>query len=86
MSRWLSKTPTRFGAHRLLLQEVPSQLLTFQYVIWFQATLRPRGAPAEKALPRDDADKLRNAPECYSNSLSWCMKDGALSVGLMKTK
>ena len=82
----LSNTPTRFGARRLFVQGVPSQLLTFQYVVWLQATLRPRGAPVEKALPEDDADERRNASEYCSDSLTWCVKNGTLSVGLTKIK
>jgi len=38
------------------------------------------------ALPEDGADERRQAPEYYSNSVTWCMKDGALSVGLMQAK
>ena len=41
----------------------------------------------QTALPEDGADERRNAMECQSNSVTWCMTtDGALSVGLMKAK
>ena len=37
-------------------------------------------------LPEDSADKCQNTAEYYSNSVTWCMKDSALSVGLIKEK
>ena len=38
-----------------------------------------------KELPEEGADERRNASECLSNSVTWCLRGGALSVGLMKT-
>jgi two-component sensor histidine kinase len=40
---------------------------------------------AETAHPEDVADECRNLLEYQSNRMT-CMKDGTLSVGLMKTK
>lgn len=41
---------------------------------------------AEMALPEYGADESRNATEYQSNSVTWSMKDGALSGGWMKAK
>jgi len=36
-----------------------------------------------KELHGEGADERRNASECLSNSVTWCLRGGALSVGLM---
>jgi hypothetical protein len=38
------------------------------------------------ALPEDDVDRHRNALECQSNSVPWCVKGGALIAGLTKAQ
>jgi hypothetical protein len=40
----------------------------------------------ETALSEDGADECQNLLEYQSKSMTCCMKDGAVSVGLMKTK
>ena len=37
-------------------------------------------------LLEDGADYLRNVSGYQSNSVTWCMKQSALTVGLMKVK
>jgi hypothetical protein len=37
-------------------------------------------------LPVDGDDERRNASECQSNSVAWCVKRGELSAGLMKAQ
>jgi len=73
-SRWLTNTPTRSGALCSHLQGVPSQLLTLR-VKWFQKLT------AEIVFPEDGAGEQRKASEYYSNSVTVCMKDSAMSVG-----
>jgi hypothetical protein len=36
------------------------------------------------ALSVDGAEERRNASEYWLNSVTWCMRSGALNVGLMK--
>ena len=38
--------------------------------------------PVEMTLPEDGDDERRNASECQSNSVPWCVKGGELSAGL----
>jgi hypothetical protein len=40
----------------------------------------------EMALPEDGADERRNGSQYLSMNVTWCMKDSALSVALMKAK
>jgi len=40
----------------------------------------------EMLLPEDGTDDLRNASEYKSNSVTWCMKETALIIVLMKAK
>ena len=40
----------------------------------------------EMALPEDGADERRNGFHHESLNVTWCMKDRALSVALMKAK
>lgn len=41
---------------------------------------------AEMVFPKSGADERQNASDYLSNTLTWCMKDGALSVDLIKAK
>jgi hypothetical protein len=47
----------------------------------FETISRAEKFTVELALPEDGADEPRNAPEYQTNSVTWCMKDGALSAG-----
>ena len=52
----------------------------------FEAIWRGEKLTVGKALPEDGADESRNASGYWSNGVTWCIKDCALSVGLMKAK
>jgi len=49
-ARCLTDTPTRSGACRRHLQAVQSQMLTFQHIKYFQATVRPLDAETQPSL------------------------------------
>jgi hypothetical protein len=39
----------------------------------------------ETRLPEDGADERRNASDYKLNSVTWCMRSGALHAGLIET-
>jgi len=71
-SRILSNNPTHFGARRRHL---------FGHV--FETIWRFDKLTVDMALPEDGANERWNASGYQSNSVTWCMKHCALSVGLI---
>jgi hypothetical protein len=51
-----------------------------------ETVLRAAQLAVAMELPEDDVDGRSNASECQSISVPWCVKRGALSVGLMKAQ
>jgi hypothetical protein len=52
----------------------------------FEITRPVEKLTVEMAFPEDRPSERQNVSECLSKSVAWCMKGGALSVGLMKAK
>jgi hypothetical protein len=42
--------------------------------------------PVKMVLPEDGDNERQNASEYWSNSMTWCINDSALSVGLTEDK